>query len=285
MNDKILIIGASGSIGLEVAKKLIKKEQPVKIAVRDPERAKKLNLSNAEFVKFDYLNSDTFNTAFEKVKKLVLVSPPSYLKIHDYVINAIDTAIKNGIELIVNISALSIESDLDKPMKQIEDHIKKSGIDYVFLRPNCYMQNFNDLFRDLIVSEEEITLPVDNVKTSFVDVRDVAEVAALALNDDNLKNKTFKLTGKQLLNLHVIAYLFSDALNKEINYRNISNEMFEKILKSAGWPSGTIEGTLQLCSHVKKGTTSVVTDDLEKLLQREPIKFQKYINDYLDIWK
>ncbi len=285
MNDKILIIGASGSIGLEVAKKLIEKGEPVKIAVRDPERAKRLNLSSAELVKFDYLDNSTFNSAFEKVNKIVLVSPPSYLNIHEYVINAIDAAIKQGVELIVNISALSIESALDKPMKQIEDHIKKSGVAHVLLRPNFYMQNFNDLFRDLIISEQEITLPVNNEKTSFVDVRDVAEVAALAVSDENMRNKTFKLTGKQLLDLHVVAYLFSDALNRNINYKNISNEVFEKILKSAGWPTGTIIGTLQLCSHVKNGTTSEVSNDLEKLLKREPIKFQQYINDYLDIWK
>ena len=285
MKDEILIIGASGSIGLEVAKKLIEKKQPVKIAVRDPERAKRLNLSGAEFVKFDYLNNSTFNSAFEKVKKIVLVSPPSYLNIHEHVINAVDAAIKQGIELIVNISALSIESALDRPMKQTENHIKKCGVSYVFLRPNFYMQNFNDLFRDLIISEEEITLPVDNEKTSFVDVRDVAEVAVLSLTDKNMWNKTFKLTGKQLLNLHVVAYLFSEALNRNIGYRNISNEIFEKILKSAGWPTGTIIGTLQLCSHVKNGTTSEVSNDLEKLLKREPIKFQQYINDYLDIWK
>jgi uncharacterized protein YbjT (DUF2867 family) len=284
MKDKILIIGASGSIVLEVAGKLIEKKQPVKIAVRDPERAKKINLGDTELVKFDYLNNATFDTAFEGIKKVVLVSPPSYLKIHKQVIEAIDSAIKKGVELIVNISAISIESDLDKPMKQIEDHIKNSGVDYVFLRPNCYMQNFNDLFRDFIISEEEITLPTGDTKISFVDVRDVAEVAALALTDNNLKNKTFQLTGKQLLNMHVIAYLFSEALHKEIYFHDISKEVFEKILRSAGWPAGTIEGTLQLCSHVKDGITSRVTPDLETILKREPIKFQQFISDYIKTW-
>ncbi|MBK7104702.1 MAG: NmrA family NAD(P)-binding protein [Ignavibacteriae bacterium] len=285
MKDKILIIGASGSIGLEVAHKLIDKNLPVKIAVRDPEKAQKMNLKNTEFVKFDYFNSETFSSTFENVQKLLLVSPPSYFGIQDNVMNAIDSAIQNGVELIVNISAISIESELDKPMKLIEDHIMKSKIPFVFIHPNVYMQNFNEIFRDFIVSEEEISIPTDSAKVSFVDVRDVADVAVQALLDDKLKNNTYSLTGKQALNLHVVSYLFSEALGKEIKYKNISEDVFEKLLQSANWPSGTIKGTLQLCSHIKNDEIDFVTDDIQKILNKEPIKFQQFINDYLYIWK
>ncbi|MFZ1292144.1 MAG: NmrA family NAD(P)-binding protein [Melioribacteraceae bacterium] len=285
MKNKILIIGASGSIGLEVAHRLIDKNLHVKIAVRDPEKAKKMNLKNTEFVKFDYFDSDTFDSTFENVQKLLLVSPPSYFGIQDKVINAIESAIKNEVELIVNISAISIESELDKPMKAIEEHIKKSGVAHVFIHPNVYMQNFNDLFRDLIISEEEIAIPADSAKVSFVDVRDVADVAVQTLLEDNLKNNTFNLTGKQALNLHVVSYLFSEALNKEIKYKNISEDVFEKLLQSANWPTGTITGTLQLCEHIKNGKIDFVTNDIQKILNKEPIKFQQFINDYIDIWK
>lgn len=285
MKDKILIIGASGSIGLEVAQKLIDKNLHVKIAVRDPEKASKMNLKNSEFVKFDYFKSDTFDTIFENVQKLLLVSPPSYFGIQEKVINVVDSAINNGVELIVNISAISIESELDKPMKLIEDHIKKSKIPFVFIHPNVYMQNFTELFKDFIISEEEITIPAENSKVSFVDVRDVADVAVQALLNENLKNSTFNLTGKQAINLHVIAHLFSEALNKEINYKNISEEVFEKLLQNANWAKGTIVGTLQLCKHIKDGKIDFTTNDVQKVLEREPITFQQFIKDYLNIWK
>jgi len=189
-----------------------------------------------------------------------------------------------GVKLIVNISAISISSKLDRPMKEIESHIQNSDVDSVFLRPNCYMQNFKDLFRDLIVAENQITVPADNAKICFVDVRDVAEVAVKALADDELRNKTYELTGKQSLNMHVVAHLFSEGLNREIDYISISDEDFEKTLRTAGWPASTIEGTMQLCSHVKSGETAVVSDDIQKLLGREPISFEKFIKDYADNW-
>ena len=284
MSDKILIIGATGSVGFEVATRLDKLNESVKIAVRNPERAKSIRLKKAEFVQFDYNDSSSFNKAFQNVKKMLLVSPPSYLKIQDSVNSTIDAAIKAGVKLIVNISAISIESKLDKPMKEIEDHIKKSKIDSVFLRPNCYMQNFNDLFKNLIIEENQISVPAENAKICFVDVRDVADVAVKALTDSKLKNNTYKLTGKRSLNMHVVAHLFSEELNREIEYNSISEQLFEKTLRTAGWPAGTIEGTLQLCSHVKSGETAETTNDIENILGREPIRFEKFIRDYSNNW-
>ena len=49
--------------------------------------------------------------------------------LEENVINAINAAVEKGVKLFVNISAISINSELDRPMKRIEDHIKKSGTD------------------------------------------------------------------------------------------------------------------------------------------------------------
>ena len=188
MLGKTLIIGATGSVGFEVAKGLNKLNKSVKIAVRNPERAKSIDLENVKYIHFEYMKPETFENAFKGIKNLLLISPPSYLKIQDSVISAIDSAITNGVELIVNVSAISVESDLDKPMKMIEDHIKKCNVNSIFLRPNCYMQNFKDLFRNLIIEENEISVPANNAKICFVDIRDVADVAVKALTDDKLIN-------------------------------------------------------------------------------------------------
>jgi len=284
MSNSILIIGATGSVGFEVAQRLDKMNERVKIAVRDPERAKNIMLNNVDFIHFEYGKPETFNPAFENVEKVLLVSPPSYLNIQDMVVSAIDSAISMGVKLLVNVSAISVESKLDKPMKQIEDHIRKSNVDSVFLRPNFYMQNFKDLFRDLIIEEHQISVPADNAKIGFVDIRDVADVALRALTDDNLRNNTYKLTGKQSLNLHVVAHLFSEGLNMDIDYISVSDELFEKRLKTAGWPASTVQGTVQLCSHMKNNEAGNITQDIEKILGREPIKFEQFVNDYSDNW-
>jgi uncharacterized protein YbjT (DUF2867 family) len=284
MSDNILVIGATGSIGLEVAKRLVDLNESVKVAVRDPERAKSINLSGVEFVAFDYHQPETFETVFLGIDKVLLVSPPSYLNLEEKVISAVETAIKKGVKHFVNISAISIDSELDKPLKKIENYLKDSDADTVFLRPNCYMQNFKDLFRDLIIEENQISVPAKNSKICFVDVRDVADVAVKALTDETLKNNTYNLTGGKSLNMHVVAHLFSEELNRDIEYNDITEEYFEKSLKAAGWPAGTIKGTIDLCSHVKSGETDFVSNDIKNILGREPIKFEQFVKDYSDNW-
>jgi nucleoside-diphosphate-sugar epimerase len=146
------------------------------------------------------------------------------------------------------------------------------------------MQNFNDLFRNLIIEENQITVPTENEKICFVDIRDVAEVAVKALVDDNLRNNTYKLTGQQSINMHVVAHMFSEGLNKEIDYNSVTEELFKKRLIAAGWPASTIEGTMQLCSHVKSGETAIISDDIKNILGRDPIKFEQFIKDYAASW-
>ena len=80
MSDSILIIGATGSVGFEVVKRLNELDQRTKVAVRNPERAKSTNLENVEFTYFDYLKPETFDASFAGIKKVLLVSPPSYLR-------------------------------------------------------------------------------------------------------------------------------------------------------------------------------------------------------------
>lgn len=284
MKETILIIGATGSVGLEIAKRLSESNKNVKIAVRDPARAKRVKLGNTDLVKFDYYDESSFNSAIKDIKKLVLVSPPSHLNLLDQVKKVINIAVDNGVELIVNISALSAETEQEKPMKEIEDYIKSSNINYVILRPNCYMQNFKDLFKNLIIEEGQLTIPAGNNKVCFVDIRDVADCAIEALKNGNLVNNTYTLTGEQSINMHVVAYLFSEKLNKEVEYNDISEHEFESMLKYAGWPASSIEGTLQLCNHVKSGVTNVKSNDIKTILGRNPIKFEQFISDYSDVW-
>ena len=284
MSDTILIVGATGSIGLEVASRLIKENQHVRIAVRNPDKAGSLNLNGSEVVHFEYQKPDTFISTFESVEKFVLVSPPSFLRIHEDVIHAINVAKDSGVKLIVNISAMGIDKDENEPMRLIEKHIQKSGLNYVLLRPSCFMQNFTNLFRDCIKEDNEISAPAEDAKSSFVDIKDVADVVVKVLIDESFNNNIYSLTGQQSLNLHVIAYLFSEILKREINYSKISEDFFKKTLTSAGWPIITIEGTMELCNYIKGNNNTKVSTDIETILSRKPIKFEQFINDNIDTW-
>ena len=59
-----------------------------------------------------------------------------------------------------------------------EEIIEESGIPYISLRPNAFMQNFVNRSGQTIKNQNAFYFPAGDAKISFVDVRDVAAVAA-----------------------------------------------------------------------------------------------------------
>ena len=283
MDKSILVIGAKGNVCLETIKILSQKVVHTKVGARDTERARKMKLPNTEIFQFDYCKPETFGSIFKNVDNWLLVSPPAYLNIHNCVKKVIDHAKENGVKNIVNISQLGIQND-EHPMRIIEDHIENSGINYTFLRPNCYMQYFNTYFRNSIIEDNAIKLPAGNAKTSFVDMRDVAESASKLLLEDELKNKTFRLTGSEALNLYSIAEIFTEILARKIDYFEITEEQYRILLQFEGWRNKPINESIELCRFVKQGWNSVVTEGVIDILGKEPRKFKEYVYDHINFW-
>jgi uncharacterized protein YbjT (DUF2867 family) len=284
MDKSVLVIGAKGNVCLEVVKILTKMGVDVIVGARNTERAKAMHLPHTVIHHFDYCNPETFSTIFRNVDNWLLVSPPAYLNIHNCVKKVIDHAKENGVKNIVNISQLGIQND-EHPLRIIEEHIENSGMNYTFLRPNCYMQYFNTYFRPSIIEDNAIKLPAGSAKTSFVDVRDVAEAASKLLMQDELKNKTYRLTGSEALNMYSIAEIFTEVLLRKIDYFEITEEQYRMLLHFDGWLEKSIDESVGFCRFVKQGWNSVITDGIFDILGKDPIPFKKYVRDYAKYWK
>ncbi len=284
MENKILVIGAAGNVCLEVIKRLINKGENVRIAAKDPERAKAMNLQNAEIFPFDYTHPETHDPLFEGITKLLIVSPPAHLKIQNLVTSVLERAKADGVKYIVSISAMGVESD-DHPLRIIENYIESLEVDYTILRPNCYMQNFSTYFCESIKEMNELRVPANSAKTSFVDLRDVADVATHILLNEDHKNMTFTLTGREALNLDQVASILSDVLKREIKYIPTTDDEYKMLMNVAGWTESTIDASLMLCHYVKQGWNATITYDIHTILGSDPISFQQFVKDHADVWK
>ncbi|OGU56480.1 MAG: hypothetical protein A2V66_05800 [Ignavibacteria bacterium RBG_13_36_8] len=283
MKKGILAIGASGTVCLEVIKKLSEKGINVRVGSKNPEKAKAMGLKNVDIFPFDYSKQETFEQIFEGIEKWFLVSPSPAYKLHETVFKVIDEAKKKGVKQVVNVSMMGINK-ADHPFWLIEDYIASKGFDFSVLRPNCYMQHFNDFLRGCFKEECMIKVPAGNSKVSFVDMRDVAEVAVQLITGESQKNKTYSLTGDKAYNLQEVAQIFSEVLGREIKYLSISNEEYEEILVDLGFSDPAIQEAFLLCDQVKNGLNSIVTSDIFNLLGREPTTIKQFAADYAELW-
>ncbi|MBR7517837.1 NmrA family NAD(P)-binding protein, partial [Mycobacterium tuberculosis] len=84
----------------------------------------------------------------------------------------------------------------------VEDAILNSGMEYTFLHPTRYYQNFA-AFWPRVIEEHVLSEPWSaDTRFSLVDYRDVAETAAIALTDDRLVYGTFELCAPGYLEPH-----------------------------------------------------------------------------------
>lgn len=283
MKNTILVLGASGSVSLEAARQLAKKEFEVFVGTKNLTKAVLMNIPGVKFRHFDYTDPLTYDAVFEGIESVLLVSPPVSMKLHSLVEAVIDQAINMNVQQIVNVSMLGIGDD-KHPMRIIERRIEDSGLMYSILRPNCYMQNFNTYFKNSILSEDKIKAPVGNTKTSFIDIRDVAEIAVKLITNHFQENKTFILTGDQAITMKEAARIISSSLNRDIKYEIINENDYSDYLADSGINNSVAEQFFCLCQFINQGWNSVVTGDVEFLLGRKPISFETYAYDFRGEW-
>lgn len=282
--SKYLITGASGNIGKYVVEELLKLDKNVKLAVRNIDNLQNDDSREKEHVKLDFLDNSTFENALEGVKAIFLIRPPQLAKPKKDMMPFLKKAKEKGVEKIVFISLLGVEKNPIVPHRKIEKMIKDLGITYVFLRPSFFMQNLNTNHKDEIKDRNQLYIPAGKSKTSFIDTRDIASVAAITLIDDRYNNIAITLTGKEAIDYYEVANIMSDVLDRKIEYKNPGLLEFRKDRINRGTPKEFANVMMLLYLMTKLGTAKTITNDLERIIEREAISFRQYVVDHKNYW-
>jgi len=274
----ILVTGASGLFGGEVARQLVDQGIPVRIYVRDARRAPALD-APFEVVVGDYLDSAALTEAMSGVEKMFLASYDDSHTVEDQA-NVLAVARKSGVRHIVRLSADGTEEDADIPIfdwhRMCERQLEDSGIAYTHLRPGWIMQNFESF-----VVDDCIRLPSADGRIGLVDHRDVAAVGVAALTTPGQEGQAHILYTESLSHLEV-AEALSQATGRPIRYVDISPETYLRELEAADWEQPSIDSMLGLFEEIRAGGNSDrdVDDTIQPILGRPGIRFSQYARDY-----
>ncbi len=284
MSKPVLVTGATGTIGRDVARRLVEKGVSVRAGVRDQAKARKQLGADITLAPFEFENEKTFSGALEGVEKFFLLPPllPNQLE----VTNAfVDAAKRAGVRHIVKLSAIGIDDDDETRPTAIkwhaanEQHIRESGVACTFLRPNSFMQNFFTYFPP---RDGAIYLPWGDGTASFVDTRDIASVAAEALTSDGHEGKIYTLTGPATLGIAEVAQILSEVTGREFKYVDVPEAAARDGMLQAGVPQWQIELIMELHAVNKQNRWSVVTSDIEKVMGAPPTDFTEFARDHAD---
>lgn len=282
MSKPVLVTGATGTTGRDVAKRLSEKGVTVRAGVRDQAKASKQFGPDIALATFDFENEKTFAGALEGVEKVFLLPPlmPNQVE----VANAfVDAAKRAGARHIVKLSVMGADTEppftFGKWHAAGERHIHESGLAFTFLRPNWFMQNFMNHFppRDGV-----IYLPWGNGKAGFVDTRDIAAVAAEALTSNGHEGKTYTLTGPAALGMAEVAKILSEAAGREIKYVDVPEAAARDGILQAGLPQWQVGALMDLHATNKQNRWTAVTSDIEKVTGKPATRFAQFARDHAE---
>lgn len=131
----------------------------------------------------------------------------------------------------------------------------------------------------------EIIVPAGNGKTSFIDVRDIAVVAAKALTEPGHENKAYALTGNEALTYTEIAAILSEVVGRKIVYKHPSIFRFIVRMRKRGFPWQFIGVMVGIYTVARLGRAGGITSDTQDLLGRAPITFRQFALDNERCWR
>jgi len=277
--EKILVTGATGTNGKALVAQLIKRNADFVVGARNVSHAREVLGNQVEVRPFDFADASTYDEALENVGKVFVLGPPLTLELYELVNPFLEHLKSTGISRVVYFSALKAEKMGDKLdfHTKIEEKLKDGFFDYTILKPSFFGQNFRNYEGENIQERNVVFMPAGDGKVGFIDVEDIAAVAAEVLLSDGHSHKTYELTGPELLSYHDVAQLLSGQLGRTISYPNPTPETFKEALKGSGAPEFIGDYLTDVYQLISRGDVNFLTDNVEAITGKKPTSLKEVI--------
>ena len=276
----ILLTGATGKIGRNLATILGERGVPTRALVRDTTKAADIAAAGVELIQGELTPAD-LDRALTGVDTVYLAvgGTPDQVALENAVI---DGAARAGVRRIVKISVNGADPAapviLARWHGEIEQHIAASAVPATILRPNFFMQNFLGSAGS-IAGEGNLYGASDDGRVAFIDDRDIAAVVANVLVGDGHDGKDYVLSGPDALSYPEVASAISSATGKPVTYVNLTDDQMREALLGMQLPQWLADAYIDLNLIIRNNWAAEPIGDTERLLGRAPRSFADFARE------
>jgi uncharacterized protein YbjT (DUF2867 family) len=283
---KILVIGGTGHVGSEVVKELQKRKADIRLLVRKDD----ISISpGVEKAVGDLLDPVSVQKAMEGVDKLYLLNAVLPDELTQGLI-AYDLAKKLKLSHVVYHSVFRVEHFKDVPhfasKLAIENALKEFDVPFTILRPNYFSQNDATL-KEPLTKAGIYPMPLGDVGVSVVDVRDIAEAAAIVLTSGEHSGKTYNLNGPEVVSGPKAASIWGEVLGKKIQYTGHNMDAFEEQMRKKAPSWSAIDIRMMFEGYLERGFVAEDGDleTLTKILGHAPRRYEDFARETFLQWQ
>ncbi|CAA9487132.1 MAG: UDP-glucose 4-epimerase, partial [uncultured Solirubrobacteraceae bacterium] len=277
---KVLMVGATGRFAGLVLPELTRRDVVVRALVRDEAGAAEARgRGAAETTRGDLREPATLRAAAEGVDGVFHLNPAFAEGEAEMGVGMVRAASAAGVRRFVFSSvyhpSLSLTNHAAK--QPVEEALYESSMEYTVLQPAMFMQLLAGSFSDAARHGRISGSYSKRSNMSYVDYRDVAEAAALALTRDEPVRGTFELSAPGMWDRVEVAALLSRVLGREVSAEQ-SPPGDAGVARAAPGPlrDGLARMTEHYDAHGFSGGNALV---LRAVLGREPRTLEAYFRE------
>lgn len=282
----IVVTGATGRTGRHVVRNLVSAGVPVRAMTRSPERASALpELAGADLVPGDPAQPETLEAAFAGADKMFLLPPPAahWEQAEAHMVRA---ARRAGVRHVVKLSIIRLQPDPPSLIFQFhrkaERELEASGMSWTHLRATSFMQNITELWLPLSESDCVFKHCTGSGKLALIDVRDVADAAAVVLSRPGHENRAYELTGPEPLSYAEAAARMSAVLGRQLRCEDMPPAEFEQFLARKGFPAELAAAvTIIYGQAFREGLGAAVSSTFQELTGKAPRTIEDFARETL----
>jgi uncharacterized protein YbjT (DUF2867 family) len=284
---RILVTGGTGNVGKRVVKELLKRNAQVRVLARkQPEKG---HLDGVEIVIGDLLEPESVERALQGVDKMFLLNAVVSDELTQALI-AYGIAKRKGVRHLTYLSVFKADQFRDVPhfasKLAVENALRDFAVPYTILRPGYFMQN-DGMLKSGIVDLGIYPMPIGTAGICAVDVRDIAEAAAISLTTEGHEGQTWDLVGPTLISGPGNAAIWSQLVGKEIQYTGHNFDQWEQQMRMSapGWTAFDLRSMFQ--GFFERGFVSTQTEvaRFTKLLGHAPRSYEAFAAETFSQWK
>ncbi len=282
----LFVTGASGHLGRRVVELLLEKNAGKIVAgTRKPEKLADLAARGVVVRHVDFEDPKGLEAALAGVDRVLIIStdaidrPGRRLAQH---LAAVAAAASAGVKHAVYTSMPNPETS---PVVFAPDHLgteqalKASGLSHTILRM-CWYADFLIPTLAPAVASGKLIAATGQGGAPYVTREDCAQAAAAALASSDTSNKTWNVTGPDLMTYVELAKLASELTGRPVSFVPVTPEERVAQLIAAGTPEFIAKLLVSSQMAIAQGRMGTPSTAVKELTGREPISVREFLSKH-----
>jgi len=203
---KILLIGATGTLGRQIAKQAVEEGHEIRCFVRNPKKASFLQEWGCELTRGNLLNSSDIEYALQDVEAVIDAAtsrPDDSKSIYETdwegKLNLFNACESLNVKRVIFLSILLTEKFRNVPLMDIkyctEKLLEKSSFDYTIFKCAAFMQGVIGQFAIPVLDSQAVWMSGTPTKIAYMNTQDMAKVIVSAVNNPKTHRLKLPLVG------------------------------------------------------------------------------------------